>query len=42
LSFITGNNASHHWNRFVQEVTNLDRIRKENFWDTFPEFRGLK
>lgn len=27
---------------FVQQVDNLDRFRKENFWATFPELRLLK
>jgi hypothetical protein len=41
LSFINGNDASGHWPRFVEETAKLDRIRNENFWETFSEFAEL-
>ena len=41
LSFIENNDGSRHWPRFVKEVADLDRVRDENFWTTFPEFAGL-
>jgi organic radical activating enzyme len=42
LSFIMNNDGSQHWDRFVKEVADLDQVRNENFWATFPEFIGLK
>jgi hypothetical protein len=42
LSFIMNNDGSQHWDRFVKEVADLDQVRNENFWATFPEFTGLK
>lgn len=42
LSFINGNDGSQHWNRFVKEIADLDRVRNEDFWATFPEFGSLK
>lgn len=42
LSFINNNDGFAHWERFVKEVEDLDRVRDENFWTTFPEFIGLK
>jgi organic radical activating enzyme len=42
LSFINGNDATQHWDRFVKEVADLDRVRNEDFWTTFPEFNKLK
>lgn len=42
LSFIINNDGSKHWDRFVKEVTDLDQIRNEDFWITFPEFLELK
>ena len=41
LSFINSNDASEHWSRFVEETAKLDRVRGEDFWETFPEFRPL-
>lgn len=42
LSFINNNNGSQHWERFKKEIADLDRVRNEDFWATFPEFVGLK
>lgn len=42
LNMMQANDASEHWNRFVEETEKLDRVRKENFWDTFPEFESLR
>jgi len=42
LSFINNNNGSQHWDKFVKEIADLDRVRNEDFWSTFPEFAGLK
>ena len=42
LSFINNNNGSQHWDKFVKEIADLDRVRHEDFWSTFPEFTGLK
>jgi len=41
LSFINSNDANHLWPKFVDETTNLDSVRNENFWETFNEFAGL-
>ena len=42
ISLMKGNNANHLWPRFVEECTKLDRIRNEDFWSTFPEFKELQ
>lgn len=42
LSLMRGNDGTQHWPRFVEEITVLDRLRGENFWSTFPEFKELK
>jgi radical SAM protein with 4Fe4S-binding SPASM domain len=42
LSFILNNNGNHQWGRFIKEVSDLDRVRSENFWSIFPEFTVLK
>lgn len=42
LSFINSNDASQHWDRFIKEITDIDRVRGEDFWATFPEFGSLK
>lgn len=42
LSFINNNDGSQHWDKFLKETEDLDRIRGENFWTTFPEFLELK
>jgi hypothetical protein len=31
-----------HLQRFVDEINKLDRVRDENFWDTFPELMEMK
>ena len=42
LSFINQNDGHKHWDKFLTEVADLDRIRNENFWTTFLEFEKLK
>jgi len=42
LSLMRGNDGTQHWPRFVEEITVLDRLRGEDFWSTFPEFKELK
>jgi sulfatase maturation enzyme AslB (radical SAM superfamily) len=42
LNMMRANDASEHWDRFVEETDKLDRVRNENFWDLFPEFEKLK
>lgn len=42
LNMMKANDTSEHWDRFVQETEQLDRVRNENFWDMFPEFEKLK
>ena len=42
LNFLTSNDNSQHWPRFVEEVRKLDEIRGEDFWATFPEFECLR
>jgi hypothetical protein len=41
LNFLTANDRSDLWPRFVQEIKTLDDLRSENFWSTFPEFSAL-
>jgi len=42
LSLMRGNDGTQHWPRFVEEISVLDNLRNENFWETFPEFEELK
>jgi radical SAM protein with 4Fe4S-binding SPASM domain len=42
LSLMRGNDGTQHWPRFVEEISVLDNLRNENFWETFPEFKELK
>jgi hypothetical protein len=42
LNLLTAQDASHLLSRFNEEITKLDTIRHENFWDTFPELSTLK
>lgn len=42
LSFINSSDASAKWDRFVKEVADLDSVRNEDFWATFPEYGSLK
>ena len=30
------------WDRFQKEIYILDKVRKESFWDTFPEIAKLR
>ena len=34
--------ATNQWPRFVEETRVLDKLRKESFWDLFPEFKELQ
>lgn len=42
LSFIAGNDETQHWDRFVKETADLDKVRNESFWDTFTEYSSLR
>ena len=42
LSLMKDNHATEHWPRFVKETLILDQLRKESFWDLFPEFKELQ
>ncbi|CAB4133699.1 4Fe4S-binding SPASM domain containing protein [uncultured Caudovirales phage] len=39
LVFINATDNSDEWSQFIKETANLDRIRNESFWDTFPEIK---
>lgn len=41
-NFLMANSRLDDWNRFHKEVYILDKIRKENFWKTFPEIAQFK
>jgi hypothetical protein len=41
LNFLTANDRSDLWPRFVQEIKTLDDLRGEDFWSTFPELAVL-
>jgi radical SAM protein with 4Fe4S-binding SPASM domain len=42
LNLMNNQSQTQHWAKFKKEIADLDRIRKENFWDTFPELQQLK
>ena len=42
LSLMKDNHATEHWPRFVEETRVLDELRKESFWNLFPEFKELQ
>jgi len=42
LKFITAQDNSQYWPRFVEETAKLDGVRGEDFWSTFPEFGELQ
>jgi organic radical activating enzyme len=42
LSFINNNDGTQHWDRFIKETADLDRVRDEDFWNVFPEYGSLK
>ena len=42
VSLMRANNATEQWPRFVEETRVLDELRKESFWDLFPEFKELQ
>ena len=39
---MTAKDASRMLPKFREEISKLDRIRGEDFWDTFPELAPLK
>ena len=41
LNFINNQDLTRNWDRFVEEINKLDKLRNENFWETFPEFKPL-
>lgn len=41
LNFLTAQDNSKEWPRFVEEIKKLDDLRGENFWETFPELAVL-
>lgn len=42
VHFLMANHRVDDWNKFQKEVYVLDKVRKENFWDTFPEIGKLR
>ena len=42
LKFITAQDNSQYWPRFVEETAKLDGVRGEDFWSIFPEFGELQ
>jgi sulfatase maturation enzyme AslB (radical SAM superfamily) len=42
MNLINSGDQTKYWNRFKKEIEKLDLLRKESFWDTFPEFVALK
>jgi organic radical activating enzyme len=42
LNLLTAQDASHLLPRFQEEITKLDAVRHEDFWNTFPELITLK
>jgi len=42
VKFISAKNNIHNWNKFKNEIYVLDKLRKEKFWDTFPEIKKFK
>jgi hypothetical protein len=41
ISFINAKDNSHEWDNFKIEISKLDKLRNENFWDTFTELGTL-
>jgi radical SAM protein with 4Fe4S-binding SPASM domain len=42
INFLMAEDGSAHWDKFKSEIEMLDTLRKENFWETFPELNSLK
>ena len=42
LNLIMNNDGTKHWDRFVAETADLDRVRNEDFWAVFSEFAAIK
>lgn len=41
LNFIKTDSENSLYSKFLNETSNLDEIRNENFWEIFPEFHSL-
>jgi organic radical activating enzyme len=41
LRLINAQDNYKQWPEFESQIAKLDGIRNENFWETFPEFKGL-
>jgi hypothetical protein len=42
ISFMNAKDNSHEWDTFNIEISKLDKLRNENFWDTFTELGTLR
>jgi MoaA/NifB/PqqE/SkfB family radical SAM enzyme len=42
LNMMRSTNNEKEWNKFKVEVYKLDKLRNENFWELFPEFKDIK
>lgn len=42
VNLMNSQDATQHWDKFVFEIADLDRVREEDFWATFPEFNSLR
>ena len=42
LNLMNSQSQTQHWAKFKKEIADLDRIRDEDFWTTFPELQQLK
>jgi sulfatase maturation enzyme AslB (radical SAM superfamily) len=42
INFLSANDRSDLWPRFVEEIDKLDTLRGEDFWATFPEYDRLR
>ncbi len=40
VHFMLAQDGQHHWPEFLKITENLDQIRSERFYDTFPEFQS--
>jgi len=41
LNFVKATDNYKHWADFKRQVYLLDKVRNENFWETFPEYKEL-
>lgn len=42
INFLMSKHNTGDWDRFQKEIYILDKVRKESFWDTFPEIAKLR